>query len=285
MVSPWPFAIWGMDLIGPLPTAKSGIKYVIVAVDYFTKWAEAEPLATITSKKMISFVTKNIICRYGVPQKIITDNGTQFESEEFQDFCKRFKIQKSFSAVSHPQANGQVEAVNKIIKSTIKKQLERAKGGWVDKLPLALWAYITTHKTATGHTPFSLAYGSEAMIPVETEVPSHRRIHFNQAENEKLQLEALDLLDEKRDEANLRVAAHQQRIARHFNSKVRQRSFEIGDLVLKRIMTATGVFGPNWEGPYVIGQKLLDGTFKLTTVDGDQIPRAWNSNHLRPYFT
>ena len=83
MVSPWPFAIWGIDLIGPLPIAKSGIKYDIVAVDYFTKWAEAEPLATITSKKMINFVTKNIICRYGVPQKIITDNGTQFESEEF----------------------------------------------------------------------------------------------------------------------------------------------------------------------------------------------------------
>ena len=91
-----------------------------------------------------------------------------------------------------------MEAVNKIIKSTIKKQLEKAKGSWVDKLPLALCAYRTTYKTATGHTPFSLAYGSEAMIPVEIEVPSHRRIHFNQAENEKLQLEALDLLDEKK---------------------------------------------------------------------------------------
>ena len=187
--------------------------------------------------------------------------------------------------MAHPQANGQVEAVNKIIKSTIKKQLERAKGGWVDKLPLALWAYRTTHKTATGHTPFSLAYGSEAMIPVEVEVPSHRRVHFNEAENEKLQLEALDFLDEKREEARLRVSAYQQRIARHFNSKVRQRSFEVEDLVLKRIMTATGVFGPNWEGPYAIGSKLLNGTFKLITVEGDPIPRAWNSNHLRPYFT
>ena len=88
MVSPWPFAIWVRDLIGPLPTAKSGIRYVIVVVDYFTKWAEPEPLATITSKKMINFVTKNIICMYGVLQKIITDNGTQFESEELQDFCK-----------------------------------------------------------------------------------------------------------------------------------------------------------------------------------------------------
>ena len=96
--------------------------------------------------------------------------------------------------------------------------------------------------------------------PVEIEVPSHRRVHFNEAENEKLQLEALDFLDEKRKEARLRVSAYQQRIARHFNSKVRQRSFEVGDLVLKRVMTATGVFGPNWEGPYVIGNKLLDGS-------------------------
>ena len=187
--------------------------------------------------------------------------------------------------MAHPQANEQVEGVNKIIKSTIKKQLEKAKGGWVDKLPLALWAYRTIHKTATGHTPFSLAYGSEAMIPVEIEVPSHRRIHLNQAENEKLQLEALDFLKERREEAELRIAAHQQRIARHFNSKVRQRIFDIGVLVLKRIMTAITVFVPNLEGPYVIGKKLLDGTFKLTTVEGDPIPRAWNSNHLRPYFT
>ena len=102
-----------------------------------------------------------------------------------------------------------MEAVNKIIKSTIKKQLEKAKGGWVDKLPLALWAYRTTHKPAIGHTPFSLAYGSEAMIPVEVEVHSHRRVHFNETENEKLQLEALDFLDEKRVEARLRVSAHQ----------------------------------------------------------------------------
>ena len=80
--------------------------------------------------------------------------------------------------MAHPQANGQVEAINKILKSTIKKCLEKAKGNWVDELPFALWAYRTTHKTATGHTPFSLALGSEAMIPVELEVPTHRRIYF-----------------------------------------------------------------------------------------------------------
>ena len=76
MVSPWPFAVRGIDLIGTLPIAKGGAKYVIVAVDYFTKWAEAEPLAIVTTKKVINFVTKNIICRFCAPQKIITDNGT-----------------------------------------------------------------------------------------------------------------------------------------------------------------------------------------------------------------
>ena len=108
--------------------ARGGAKYVIVVVDYFTKWVEAEPLATITSAKVASFVTKNIICRYGVPYIIITDNGMQFESAHFQNFCNQYGITKSFSAVAHPQANRQVEAVNKIIKSILKKKLRKAKG-------------------------------------------------------------------------------------------------------------------------------------------------------------
>lgn len=106
MVSPWPFAVWGIDLIGELPMARGGAKYVIVAVDYFTKWIEAEPMATITSAKVVSFVIKNIICRYGVPYKIITDNRTQFDSSHFQDFNTQYGNTKSFSAMVHPQANG-----------------------------------------------------------------------------------------------------------------------------------------------------------------------------------
>src|SRR5574338_961316 len=117
MVSPWPFAIWGIDIIGSLPISRGGAKYAIVAVDYFTKWAEAEPLATITSKKVINFAVRNIICRFGLPRTIITDNGTQFESREFKEFCLKYGIEKKFAVVAHPKPNGQVEAVNKIIKS------------------------------------------------------------------------------------------------------------------------------------------------------------------------
>ena len=163
-------------------------------------------MATITSAKVVSFVIKNIICRYGVPYKIITDNGTQFESSYFQDFCAQYGITKSFSAVAHPQANGQVEAVNKIIKSILKKRLRKAKGCWIDELPLALWAYRTTHKTATGHSPFALAYGTEARIPVEAQIPTHRRKNYDPVVNEELLNASLDMVDERRDEAQLRVA-------------------------------------------------------------------------------
>ncbi|KAM6556394.1 hypothetical protein CsatB_003413 [Cannabis sativa] len=113
---------------------------------------------------------------FGIPVKIVSDNETQFDGDLFIEFCERNKIIKSFSSVSRPQANGQVEAVNKTLKDTIKKKLDAAKGRWVDELPQVLWAHIITEKLATGHTPFSLAFGSEAMLLVEVNISTHRRV-------------------------------------------------------------------------------------------------------------
>ena len=155
-------------------------------------------MATITTKKVINFVVRNIICHFGLPQAIITDNGAQFESREFKDLCHKYHINKRFAIVAHPKANGQVEAVNKIIKSILKKRLEKARGKWVDELQTALWTYRTTHKSVTSHTPFSLAYGTEAVIPVELEVPSHRVTYYNPKTNPNLLLESPDFVDEKR---------------------------------------------------------------------------------------
>jgi len=191
---------------------------------------------TITTKKVINFVVRNIICRFGLPHTIITDNGAQFNSVEFKNLYQRFYIHKKFSAVAHPQTNGQVEAVNKVIKSILKKRLEKAGGKWVDELPMALWAYRTTHKSATGHTPFSLSYGSEVVIPVEMEVSSHRVTYYDPKSNAILLAESLDLLDEKREEADLRAAAYRSRVARLYNAKVRPRTFELGDLVFYKLI-------------------------------------------------
>ena len=92
ITSPWPFAQWGIDIVGPLPRGKGQVKFLLVAIDYFTKWVEAEALSTITEAKIQSFVWKNIICRFGIPQIIISDNGQQFNSQGFKDFCSSLGI-------------------------------------------------------------------------------------------------------------------------------------------------------------------------------------------------
>ncbi|KAI5343733.1 hypothetical protein L3X38_011609 [Prunus dulcis] len=239
IVSPWPFAQWGLDLIGPMPQGKGQVKYAVVAVDYFTKWVEAEPLATITSAKIEDFVWTHICCRFGIPYAIITDNGRQFDSELFRQFCTRLKINLFFASPAHPQSNGQVEAINKIVKKLLKRHLDKAKGAWPEKLPEALWAIRTSYRTSTGETPFSLAFGSEAVVPVEIGEPSYRTETFAPKQNEEALSLSLDLLEEHRAQANLRNEAYKQRVSRYYDSRVRPRSFRIGDWVMRKVSLAT----------------------------------------------
>ena len=209
LMSPWPFAMWGIDLIGELPKGKGGVKYAVVAVDYFTKWTEAEPLATITAKKLVEFVYRAIVCRFGIPYKLISDNGKQFDCKEMRELCDNLGIKKGFSAVSHPQSNGQTEAVNKIIKHTLKAKLEDRKGNWPEELPNVLWSYNMTPRTTTEESPFNLTYGCEAMIPVELGAGSFRRDNFNPEVNEVNHRLHLDMLEETRSGAQLRIASYQ----------------------------------------------------------------------------
>ena len=102
----WPFAQLGIDIVDPLPQSKGQVKFLLVAIDYFTKWVEVEALATIMKSRIQSFVWKNIICRFGIPLTIILDNGRQFDSQAFRDFCSGLGIKNQFLSPGHPQANG-----------------------------------------------------------------------------------------------------------------------------------------------------------------------------------
>ncbi|GJX78698.1 reverse transcriptase domain-containing protein [Tanacetum coccineum] len=154
IMAPWPFYQWGMDILGPLTPARGGAKFVIVAIDYFTKWIEAKPLVKITGKEVIRFVMGNIICRFGLPRIIVTDNGAQLVNEPFKGWCTRFKIQQMNTSVAHPQANGLVERANRSLMEGIKTRLGRERAGWVDELPNVLWAHRTSIKQSNGETPF-----------------------------------------------------------------------------------------------------------------------------------
>jgi IS30 family transposase len=111
----WPLQRWGLDLLGPLPPAQGNLKYVVVEVEYFSKWIEAKPLATITSATVQKFFWQNIVCRFGVPKAITFDNGTQFDAETFKTFCNQIGTKIHFALVKHPESNGLVERANGII--------------------------------------------------------------------------------------------------------------------------------------------------------------------------
>jgi hypothetical protein len=208
ITSPWPFSMLGVDIVGPLPPEKGGVKFVVVAVDYFTKWKEAEALVHITFQNITRFLWRSVVCRYGLPHAFITNNGKQFDYQAFQDWCDDLKVRNYFSLLGHPQANGQVEATNKTIFNILKKRLEDRKGAWAEQLPGVLCAYKTTKRTPTGDTPFGLAFGSKVVIPIEMELTSLRVQKYDpELNNEGLKL-SLDLLEERRDQAETVMASY-----------------------------------------------------------------------------
>ncbi|GKB46454.1 reverse transcriptase domain-containing protein [Tanacetum coccineum] len=131
IMAPWPIYQWGLDILGPRPEGPGKLKFIIVAIDYFTKWMKAKPLAKTNS------------------------------------WCKKWKIKQMNTVVAHPQAHGLVERANKSLMHGLKARLRRERVGWVDELPNIMWAHQTMLKTSNGKTPFSLTYGSEAVIPAE----------------------------------------------------------------------------------------------------------------------
>ncbi|RDX68187.1 Retrovirus-related Pol polyprotein from transposon 17.6, partial [Mucuna pruriens] len=128
ITSPWSFHKWGEDILGPFPPSPRQVKFLIVAVDYFTKWIEVEIVTTISAKKIKHFYRKKIIGRFGLPTEIVLDNGTQLASRAMTNFCAQLKIKQCFTSVEHPQTNGQAEVANKVILRGLRRQLEEVKG-------------------------------------------------------------------------------------------------------------------------------------------------------------
>ena len=147
---------------------------MLVGTDYFTKWVESEPLANIRDVDVKKFLWKNIFTRFGIPHTLISNNGLQFDSKSFRRYCCELGITNRYSTPAYPQGNGQAEVVNKVIVSGLKKMLDDAKGRWVEELPHVLWMYRTTRRRSTRETPFSMSYGTEVVIPIETGFPTLR---------------------------------------------------------------------------------------------------------------
>ncbi|XP_060202279.1 uncharacterized protein LOC132630727 [Lycium barbarum] len=190
-----------MDVIGSIePAALNGHRFILVSIDYFTKWVEATSHKSVTKKVVADFM-QNIICRFGIPESIIIDNGANLNSHMMKDIYEQFKITHRNSIAYRPQMNEAIEATNKNIKRVLRKMTYNYKG-WHEKLSHALLGYRTTAKTLTVATPNLLVYGTKAVIPAEVEIPSLRIIQkaeLDNAEWVRARYEQLALIDEKKD--------------------------------------------------------------------------------------
>ena len=289
--SPWPFSMWGIDMIGMIePKASNGHRFILVAIDYFTKWVEAASYANVTRQVVVRFIKNQIICRYGIPSKIITDNGSNLNNKMMRELCEEFKIEHHNSSPYRPKMNGAVEAANKNIKKIVQKMVVTYKD-WHEMLPFALHGYRTSVRTSTGATPFSLVYGMEAVLPVEVEIPSLRVLmeaKLSEAEWCQSRYDQLNLIEEKRLTALCHGQLYQQRMKKAFDKKVRPREFREGDLVLKKILSfqpdSRGKWAPNYEGPYVVKKVFSGGAMILTNMDGEELPRSMNADAVKKYF-
>ncbi|XP_010451603.1 PREDICTED: uncharacterized protein LOC104733748 [Camelina sativa] len=266
--APYPFMRWSMDII------------------------EAAAYAKVTSEEVEQFVLKSIIYCYGVLHEIITDKGPQFISSQFEGFCTLWKIRLNKSTPRYPQGNGQDEAMNKVILANLKKRLDSRKGRWPDELQGVLWAIRTTPRRDTNETPFSLVYGVDVVVPAYIEVLGVRTLlnPLRVVENEEFLHDTFDTINERQDQASVRIQNYQSAVTRYYNSKIQSRPLSVGDLVLRKVYENTEELnaeklGINWEGPYRITRKVRNGVYQLEGSKGKPVPRSWNSLHLKLFYS
>ena len=242
-----------MDLVGPLPTAQGNLRYAVVAVEYFTKWIEAKALSSITSNSVQRFFWQNIVCRFGVPRSMTVDNGTHFEAEAFQEFCRSIGTRLHFASVRHPQSNGAVEHANgEIFLGVSKRLVNLKKGKWVEEMTKVVWSHNTSESRTTGFTPFKLLFGEEAVLPEEAIHGSLRtKTNGNDEEERKI---AADCVEGIKLEALNNIQRYQAETAKWRNRKVKLRSIEPGHFVLRRKANAdlVGKLQSKWEGPFLV---------------------------------
>ena len=262
----WPFVVWGLDMVWPFKRSKDKKTHLLVAVDKFTKWVEAEPISKCDAATEVQYI-KKVIFHFSFPHSIITDNGTNLSKGAMKEFCQPEHIRLDVSLVAHSQSNGQAERANKEIlrgiKSRLMVPLQRTPSCWMEELPSVLWSITTTPNRSTGYTPFSMVYGAEAVLPSDIRHDLPRVAAYVEADNEKARQDALDLLDGERDLAAARAMIYQQDLRRYHNRRFKTRTFQEGDLVHRLIQDQSDMhkLSSPWEGHFVVSKNLNNGSY------------------------
>jgi hypothetical protein len=222
MATPWPSHIWRLDVIGLINPASRGYIWILVATKYFTKWVEAIPLRIATSATVANFIREHIITHFGIPYKLISDNGTPFINKDVREVLEHYQVKHRRFTPYYPQGNGQAEATNRMLLQILSKMVFYYRNNWRAHLADVLWAYRSSPKTATGFTPFLLVYGTDTISPTELVVPSPRVMQGSELEVDvnmcaEAWMADLEGLDEARELAKARSQRNYQKMANVYN--------------------------------------------------------------------
>src|SRR5438128_960564 len=255
---------WHIDMIGPLPKTANGNTLVIVAIESFTKWAEALAIPNKEAETTAKFIYDNVICRYGFMDQLVSDGDKTFDNKLIKHLLeKKCGIKHIIITPHHPQGNGQVERFIRILKEAIAKQVDDRVNCWDDALPAALMACRTTPSSTTGYTPYYLMHGREATMPVHVKMPLIGRIDLSDLDARIGQLVKLGT-DWVVAEQNTRKKQKQQK-GQH-NKAVKETRYEIGEKVWVELTARRGQFDKKlhtkWDGPFYIATVFDNGTYQ-----------------------
>jgi len=277
-----PFYQIGIDIVGPLPRTQRNKKYIVVAMDYLTKWPEARAISEATAEKVAEFIYEQIICQHGCPQIILSDRGTHFNNQMIDKLLSKFDVNHLLSTPYHPQTNGLVERFNRTLCESLAKISEKSND-WDLFIAPTLFAYRTTKHSTTGIEPFFLVYGRSARLPIEeTEdenIPSL---------NDRLQ-QLIEDVPQIREKSRLQITISQQKKKLEHDGKMKKEiKFQIGDKVLyfkaAQDQSHSGKLNQKWKGPYYIHDVLPHGAYKIRNLEGGIVKTPINGNLLKLYF-